>query len=185
MPITICLQQVAFGKVTVFLLRGIRSKPIAISVNIYIRIVHCIWFVLHLNTTNRCARKNPTPPSWFREVQRIITSIPLFSLIPPKNTEIHRTEESHTPIALRHRENIGRMGSLRVFWQISVIAVFPLKTGIWCSLGSIPKTHLTILIGIRGFGWFFWLGSEVTQRICRGNNCVICVYYSLVFRHRL
>ena len=32
-------------------------------------------------------------------------------------------------IALRHRENIGRIGSLRVFWQISVIAVFLLKTG--------------------------------------------------------
>jgi hypothetical protein len=33
------------------------------------------------------------------------------------------------PTALRHRENIGRIGSLRVFWQLSVIAVFPLKTG--------------------------------------------------------
>ena len=26
-------------------------------------------------------------------------------------------------------ENIGGIGSLRVFWQMSVIAVFPLKTG--------------------------------------------------------
>jgi len=26
-------------------------------------------------------------------------------------------------------ENIGRIGSLEFFWQISVIAVFPLKTG--------------------------------------------------------
>ena len=46
-----------------------------------------------------------------------------------RNTEIHRNEESHTPKTLRHRENIGRIGSLRVFWQLSVIAVFPLKTG--------------------------------------------------------
>jgi hypothetical protein len=46
----------------------------------------------------------------------------------PENTEIHRNEESHTPTSLRHRENIGRIGSLRVFWQISVIVVFPLKT---------------------------------------------------------
>ena len=29
----------------------------------------------------------------------------------------------------RHRENIGRIGSLMVFWEMSVIAVFPLKTG--------------------------------------------------------
>ena len=33
------------------------------------------------------------------------------------------------PTALRHRENIGRIGSPRVFWQMGVIAVFPLKTG--------------------------------------------------------
>jgi len=46
-----------------------------------------------------------------------------------RNTEIHSNEEFHTPIALRHRENIGRIGSLRVFWQMSVIAVFPKKTG--------------------------------------------------------
>ena len=59
----------------------------------------------------------------------IITVILLFYLIPPKNTEIHRNQESHTPTALRHRENIGRIGSLRVFWEMSVIAVFPLKTG--------------------------------------------------------
>jgi hypothetical protein len=42
---------------------------------------------------------------------------------------IHRNGESHTPTSLRHRENVGRIGSLRVFWQISVIAVFPQKTG--------------------------------------------------------
>ena len=29
-------------------------------------------------------------------------------------------------------ENIGRLGSFRVFWQLSVIAVFPLKT--WDSM---------------------------------------------------
>jgi len=46
-----------------------------------------------------------------------------------RNTEIHSNEESHTPTSLRHRENIGRIGSLRVFWEMSVIAVFPLKTG--------------------------------------------------------
>jgi len=51
----------------------------------------------------------------FREVQRILTSFPLFSIIPRRNTVIHRNEESHTPTALRHRENIGRIGSLRVF----------------------------------------------------------------------
>jgi hypothetical protein len=45
------------------------------------------------------------------------------------NTENHRNEESHTPTSLRHRENIGRIGSLRVFWQMCVIAIFPLKTG--------------------------------------------------------
>ena len=38
-----------------------------------------------------------------------------------KNT----THQHHS----RHRENIGRIGSLRVFWVISVIAVFPMKTG--------------------------------------------------------
>ena len=74
-------------------------------------------------------RENPTPPSWFREVQRILISILLFSPFPPRNTKIHRNEESYTPTSLRHRENIGRIGSLSVFWQISVIAVFPLKTG--------------------------------------------------------
>jgi len=35
--------------------------------------------------------------------------------VPTKITEIHRNEESHTPTVLRHRENIGRIGSLRVF----------------------------------------------------------------------
>jgi hypothetical protein len=56
----------------------------------------------------------------------------MFSPIPLKNTEIHSNEDSpisHIPIALRHRESSGRMGSLRVFRQMSVIAVFPLKTG--------------------------------------------------------
>ena len=47
----------------------------------------------------------------------------------PRNTEIHSNEESHKPTSLRHRENIRRIGSLRVFWQMSVIAVFPQKTG--------------------------------------------------------
>jgi hypothetical protein len=46
-----------------------------------------------------------------------------------KNTENHQNDESHIPTTLRHRENIGRIGSLRVFWVFSVIAVFPLKTG--------------------------------------------------------
>jgi hypothetical protein len=36
-------------------------------------------------------------------------------LIPLRNTEIHSNEESHTPTSLRYRENIGRIGSLRVF----------------------------------------------------------------------
>ena len=43
--------------------------------------------------------------------------------------------------SLRHRENVGRIGSLRVFCEMSVITVFPLKTGD-LKLGSIPKTHL-------------------------------------------
>ena len=46
-----------------------------------------------------------------------------------RNTEIHRNEKSHTPIVLRYRENIGRIGSLRVFSVMSVRGVFPLKTG--------------------------------------------------------
>jgi hypothetical protein len=58
-----------------------------------------------------------------------------------ENTEIHRNEESHTPTALRHRENIGRIGALRVLWQMSVIAVFPLKTG--CSM----------FVDVSGLGW--------------------------------
>jgi hypothetical protein len=45
------------------------------------------------------------------------------------------------------------LGLCRVFWQMRVIAVFPLKTG-----GSIPKTHSTLFytipIGISGFGGF-------------------------------
>jgi len=66
------------------------------------------------------ARENPTPSSRFREVQRILTPIPLLSIIPLRNTEIHLNEDSHIPTSLRHRENIGRIGSLKVFWQISV-----------------------------------------------------------------
>jgi len=65
----------------------------------------------------------------------------------PENTEIHRIEESHTPIALRHRQNIGRIGSLRVFWQISVIAVFPLKTGdsMFVGFDSNPSPNLHLI----------------------------------------
>ena len=109
--------------------------------------------------------ENPTPPSWFREVQRILTSIPLSSPIPSRNTEIHRNEESHTPTSLRHRENIGRIGSLRVFWQMSVIAVFPQKTGdpMFVGFDSQNSSHSifhTIPIGIFGFlgGIFGFLG---------------------------
>jgi hypothetical protein len=47
----------------------------------------------------------------------------------PENTENHSNEESHTPTSLRHRENIGRIGSPGVFCEMSVIAAFPLKTG--------------------------------------------------------
>jgi len=46
---------------------------------------------------------------------RNITLIPLFSSILRKYTKIHRNEESHTSISLRHRENVGRIASLRVF----------------------------------------------------------------------
>ena len=35
----------------------------------------------------------------------IPATIPLFSPIPPKNTDIHRNEELHTSTSLRHREN--------------------------------------------------------------------------------
>ena len=35
----------------------------------------------------------------------------------------------------RHRENIGRIGSLRVFWQMSMIAVFPQKTVVLMFVG--------------------------------------------------
>jgi len=46
-------------------------------------------------------------------------------------------------------------------------------------IGSIPKTHptlfYTIPIGICGFLGFLYLGSEMTQRISRGDNCEICV----------
>ena len=46
-------------------------------------------------------------------------------------------------------------------------------------LGSIPKTHPTLFhtipIGIGGFGEFSVLGSEVTQRISRGDYCAIYV----------
>jgi hypothetical protein len=76
----------------------------------------------------------------------------------PKNTEIHRNGEPHTPTSLRHRENIGRIGSLRVFWQMSVIAVFPLKT--WDSMfvgfdsQNTFSPFRTIPIGFCGFRGF-------------------------------
>ncbi len=67
----------------------------------------------------------------------------------PRNTEIHRNEESHTPASLRHRENIGRIGSLRVYWVFCVIAVFPLKTGDLMFVGfDSQNTFHTIPIGI-------------------------------------
>tara|TARA_B110000116_G_scaffold189224_1_gene164323 strand:+ start:133 stop:315 length:183 start_codon:yes stop_codon:yes gene_type:complete len=43
-----------------------------------------------------------------------------------RNTEIQSNEESHTPTSLRHRENIGRIGSLRVYWGIGE------KVGLCC-----------------------------------------------------
>jgi len=47
---------------------------------------------------------------------------------------------------------------------------------------SIPKTHFhTIPIGICGFGGFLWLGSEVTQRISRGDNCERFVHFFVFF----
>ena len=54
------------------------------------------------------------------------------SISPPHYNGFALTDffyKKRPPTALRHRENIGRIGSLRVFWQISVIVVFPLKTG--------------------------------------------------------
>ena len=46
-------------------------------------------------------------------------------------------------------------------------------------MGSIPITRSTLFhtipIEICGFLEFLQLGSEVTQRISRGDNCVICV----------
>ena len=81
--------------------------------------------------------------------------------------------------SLRHRENIGRIGSLRVFWQLSVIAVFPKKTGdlMFVGFDSQNTSHFfqTIQIGICGFLEFLKFDSEMTQRISRGDNCVICV----------
>ena len=47
----------------------------------------------------------------------------------PENTENHSNEESHTLTSMRHRENIGRIGSPGVFCEMSVIAAFSLKTG--------------------------------------------------------
>jgi hypothetical protein len=79
----------------------------------------------------------------------------LISPLPLRNTEIHPIEESHTPTSLRHRENIGRIGSLRVFCEMSVIAVFPLKTGDLMFVGFDPQnTSHAIPIGICGFGEF-------------------------------
>ena len=64
------------------------------------------------------------------------------------------------------------MGALRVFRVISVIAVFPLKTGDSMFVGfDSQNTSHTILMGICGFGGFLCLGSEMTQRISRGYNC--------------
>jgi hypothetical protein len=70
---------------------------------------------------------------------------PTVLLNSPEKTEIHSNEEPHTPTALRHRENIGRIGSLRVFWQMSVIAVFPLKTGdsMFVGFDSQNTSHLS------------------------------------------
>jgi hypothetical protein len=44
----------------------------------------------------------------------IPATIPLFSPIPPKNTDIHRNEELHTSTSLRHRENWVSQGFLAV-----------------------------------------------------------------------
>jgi hypothetical protein len=101
------------------------------------------------------ALEMPSPSTAKHPPEPETVSISLFSPIPIKKTEIHQIEEFHTPTGLRYRENIGRIGSLRIFWQMSVIAVFPLKTGIRCSLSLIPKTHHTIPIGIWGFRKFF------------------------------
>jgi hypothetical protein len=54
---------------------------------------------------------------------------PQFPRKTPKFIETKNRQIPHTQIALRHRENIGRIGSPRVFWQMGVIAVFPQKTG--------------------------------------------------------
>jgi hypothetical protein len=48
-----------------------------------------------------------------------------FSSISLTNTEIKSNEGSHPSTLL----DIGRMASLRVFWEMSVLDVFPLKTG--------------------------------------------------------
>jgi hypothetical protein len=82
--------------------------------------------LLPTRESNFFLRRNPL--AQFREAQKAFTPIPP-PPIPTENTEIHSNEESHTTTALRHRENIGRIGSLRVFWLMSVIAVFPQKTG--------------------------------------------------------
>ena len=52
-------------------------------------------------------------------------------------------------------------------------------------MSSIPKTHPplfgTIPIGICGFLEFFGLGSEMTQRIRRGDNCEKFVHFFVFF----
>jgi hypothetical protein len=48
-----------------------------------------------------------------------------FSSISLKNTEIKSNEEFHPSTLL----DIGKMGSLRVFLEMSVLDIFPLKKG--------------------------------------------------------
>ena len=57
--------------------------------------------------------------------------------IKPKNP----TPQHHS----RHRENIGRMGSLSVFCELNVIAVFPLKTGDLMFVGFDSQNTLGLI----------------------------------------
>jgi hypothetical protein len=77
-------------------------------------------------------------------IQRSSEDLQLNPTVLPNSPEKHSNEESHTPTTLRHRENIGRIGSLRVFWQMSVIDVFPLKTGdsMFVGFDSQNTSHL-------------------------------------------